>query len=172
MEEELLDAWRTHCRLNLFLLDAIPPESLSGVSASKGRSVGQILAHIHNNRLLWLENAGRDLVTALGKVEKEQATDKVVLRQSLEASGLAVEGLIKRSLEAGGKVKGFKGHAARFLGYLIAHDWYHHGEIGMTLTQSGHPLDKRVAYDIWDWRKPERAMCLDPSANCRRPSRG
>jgi uncharacterized damage-inducible protein DinB len=40
-----------------------------------------------------------------------------------------------------------------FLGYLISHEAYHRSEIGMALTQSGHPLDKRDAYGIGAWHK-------------------
>ena len=152
MEDPIIDAWRTHCRLNLFLIDAISPEALPSVSASKGRSVGQIIAHIHNNRINWLEHAGPDLVSDLAKVKRGQSRDKGLLLSSLQASGETVERLLERSLEAGGKVKGFRGHAVTFLGYMIAHDSYHHGEIGVTLTQSCLPLDKEIAYGIWDWR--------------------
>lgn len=40
-EEQLLDTWNIHNRVNLYMLDAIAPEALGGVSASKGRSVGE-----------------------------------------------------------------------------------------------------------------------------------
>ncbi|MDQ6694251.1 MAG: hypothetical protein M3014_07495 [Chloroflexota bacterium] len=52
---------------------------------------------------------------------------------------------------SGGKIKGFKPHAVAFLGYMIAHESYHHGEIGLLLGQMGHPLDKKVAYGLWKW---------------------
>jgi len=41
LEEQILDSWNIHNRINLYLIDAIPPETLSGVSASKGRNVGE-----------------------------------------------------------------------------------------------------------------------------------
>jgi uncharacterized damage-inducible protein DinB len=49
--------------------------------------------------------------------------------------------LAQSGLAAGGKIRGFKPHAAAFLGYLISHESHHRGEIGMVLAQSGHPLD-------------------------------
>ena len=36
-------------------------------------------------------------------------------------------------------------------GYLIAHESYHHGEIGVALAQLGHPLDKKAAFGMWEW---------------------
>ncbi len=41
LEEQILDSWNIHNRINLYLLDVIPPETLSGVSASKGRNIGE-----------------------------------------------------------------------------------------------------------------------------------
>ena len=52
-----------------------------------------------------------------------------------------------------GKVKSFKRSPETFLGYLIAHEGYHQGEIGMVLAQTGHRLPKEVAYGIWEWGK-------------------
>ncbi len=151
MEEQLLDTWNIHNRITLYILESISPEALSGVSASKGRSVAEQFAHLHNVRLMWLKSAAPDLMEGLAKIEKGEVSDKETLSRSLQGSGRAIESLLKRGIEAGGKVKGFKPHATAFLGYLIAHESYHHGEIGMILGQSGHPLDKKVAYGMWEW---------------------
>jgi uncharacterized damage-inducible protein DinB len=51
---QLLETWEIHNRINLFLLDAIAPEHLKDVSASKGRNAGEQFAHLHNVRLMWL----------------------------------------------------------------------------------------------------------------------
>ena len=151
MEGQLAETWNINNRINLYMLEAIAPEALSGVSTSKGRNVGEQFAHMHNVRLMWLEAAAKDLMDGLAKVEKESALDKDLLRRSLEVSGKAIETLINRSEAAGGKVKGFKPHATAFLGYLCAHEGYHRGEIGIILHQSGHKLDQKIAYGIWEW---------------------
>ena len=103
MENPIIDAWRTHCRLDQLLVDAIPPEALPGVSASKGRSVGQIIVHIHNNRLNWLEPAAPNLMKGLAKIKRNQATDKALLLRALQSSGEAIELLLERSLQAGAR---------------------------------------------------------------------
>jgi len=147
----LLETWAIHDRINLYLLDAVDASSLDSHSASKGRSVGEQFAHIHNVRLMWLKSAAPDLLKGLEKVEASGANDKQLLRKSLADSGVAIGTLLTNSLEAGGKVKGFKPHAAAFLGYLISHESHHRGQIALSLKQAGKPLDKKISYGIWEW---------------------
>src|SRR5438067_1400141 len=118
MEEQVLDTWRINNRINLYMLDAVAPEALSGVSASKGRSVGQQFAHLNNARLMWFKPSAPDLLEGLAKIENHEASDKALLRRSLEASGRATEEMIRRGLETG-NIKYFKPHPMAFLGYMI-----------------------------------------------------
>ena len=149
--DALLETWQIHDRINLYLLDAIDPASLVSYSASKGRSVGEQFAHIHNVRLMWLKSAAPELTKDLTKVEKEQAGDKKLLHKSLIDSGAAIGTLLTTALETGGKVKGFKPHASAFLGYLISHESHHRGQIALSLKQAGKPLDKKIGYGMWEW---------------------
>ena len=74
-EEQLLDTWNIHNRVNLYMLDSIAPEALGDISASKGRSVGEEFAHMHNVRLMWLKSAAPELLEGQEKIEKEQSGD-------------------------------------------------------------------------------------------------
>ncbi len=152
METQILDTWRIHHRINLYLLDAIAPEALQGTpTGMKGRSVGETFAHMHNTRLMWLEVAAPDLMEGLARLEKSQAAGNEDLQQALTISGEAIETLLQRAMAAGGKIKGFKPHALAFMGYLISHDSHHRGEIGLLLSQMGYRLDKKVDYGMWEW---------------------
>lgn len=151
LRDQLLESWRIHARINLYLLDAIPPQALGAVPASRGRSVAEQLAHVHNVRLMWLKEAAPELLQGIEKIEKGAPADAAALRAALEASGAAVEEMLRRALEAGGKVRGFKPHAAAFLGYLVSHESHHRGQIALTLKQAGHPLDRKTAYGLWEW---------------------
>jgi len=148
---QLVETWQIHDRINLYLLDAIDAASLSSHSASKGRSVGEQFAHVHNVRLMWLKSAAPELLKGLNKIEAEQANDKKLLAKSLTESGKAIGTLLAQSLEAGGKVKGFKPHATAFLGYLISHESHHRGQIALSLKQAGKPVDKQISYGLWEW---------------------
>ena len=150
-EKQFLETWEIHNRINLYLLDAVEPAALVSLSASKGRTVGEQFAHVHNVRLMWLKSAAPELLAGLMKIEKEQAVDKKLLRKCLAESGATIESLLSTSLRDGGKVKGFKPHVSAFLGYLVSHESHHRGQIILSLKQAGKPLDKKILYGIWEW---------------------
>ena len=118
VEEQLVETWNIHDRINRYLLDSVPADALVATLAPKHRSLSKLFAHMHNVRLLWLKSAAPELLKGLAKLEGEE-TDKDELASALQASGKAIAALIRKSLAAGGKVKGFKPHVVAFVGYLI-----------------------------------------------------
>jgi uncharacterized damage-inducible protein DinB len=150
MEDQVIETWNIHDRINRYLLKAVPDEALPTRLAPKHRTVYQLFAHMHNVRLMWLKAAAPDLLEGLAKLEGESGK-KDTLAESLEASGKAIAALLERGLAAGGKIKGFKPHAVAFLGYLISHESHHRGHVGWTLKNSGKPLDQKTAYGLWEW---------------------
>ncbi|HWD40234.1 MAG TPA: DinB family protein [Fimbriimonas sp.] len=146
--EQSLETWRINDRLNHYLLKALADEAL-GTPLTKGKSVGGQFQHIHNVRLMWLKPAAPDLLEGLSKLEGD--VPGALLGDALTHSGQAIEKLLQRAFENDGKVKNFKPHAVAFLGYLIAHEADHRGQIEVALRQAGTPLPDKVGYGLWEW---------------------
>jgi uncharacterized damage-inducible protein DinB len=156
MDEQLLDSWDIHNQMLFKLFDAVEPEGFAGKPVGmSGRSVGNIFAHINNIRRGWIEVAAPALLEKVEKIptktkaEREAITGEM-LRPALVASAQAVREMLQGGLEKG-KLKNMKPHLMGSFSYFIAHEWYHIGEICMTLTQSGHKLDDKILYGIWTW---------------------
>jgi uncharacterized damage-inducible protein DinB len=149
MIEQVISTWQIHNRINLYLLDAIAEEHLADTASSKGRTVGEQLAHMHNVRLMWLKASAPALLDGLDKLEKDNLT-KAHLTAAFNASSAAIEQLLIQGFEAG-KIKGMKPYPMTFLGYMISHESHHRGQIMLALKQSGHPVDKKVQFGLWEW---------------------
>ncbi|MCF6133189.1 DinB family protein [Flavobacterium wongokense] len=147
---ELIDTWLINNRINLYLLDAIDESHLNDISASKGRKVGDQFAHLHNVRMMWLKASFPELLEGLNKLDKETIITKSILELELNKSAEAIAKLLEKGI-AEGKIKGFKPHPTAFLGYLISHESHHRGQIMLALKQSGHAVDQKTQFGLWEW---------------------
>ncbi len=151
MADPLIDTWQIHDRIHGYLLKAIPPAGLLAAAPSGGRTVGQVFAHIHNVRLMWLSAAGVAAPAGATKVDLDSSLTAAGLGKSLAASADGITTLVESALQNGGKVKGFKPHVHAFVGYLIAHESHHRGQLMVALKANKMALDKKHAYGIWEW---------------------
>lgn len=150
MQDQLIETWQIHNRINLYLLEGISPEALADCPTKKGRNVGDQFAHMHNVRLMWLSVSAPDLMSGLEKIEKGAELSVHDLQAALIESGAAMETLLQRGIETG-KIKGFKPNVTAFLGYVIAHESHHRGQIVLTLKLAGHMVDKKIQFGMWEW---------------------
>jgi len=150
MSTPIQETWSIHNRINLFLLDAVSHDQLALLPSAKGRSVGQLFAHMNDVRLMWLKASAPELLEGLKKLGPDSHS-KADIALALQNSGKAIESILGQASLAGGRVKGFKPHVTAFLGYLIAHEAHHRGQVALILRQNGQPLDKKISYGMWEW---------------------
>ena len=152
MLEQLLEAWRTNNRISRFLIERISDEGMgSTLSKHGGRTVAGQFAHMHNNRVWQLQKRAKDLAEGLEVFATKTSPAREELIAAFEASGAAVEAFLSDVFEEKPKRRGFKRGLATTLAYFVAHESHHRGSILLTLKQSGHRLDQKISYAIWDW---------------------
>jgi uncharacterized damage-inducible protein DinB len=100
--------------------------------------------------LYLLENRAKDLAEGLFKFETEEEPSKKRLKEHLEASSSRIEAFLEDSAAGTAKRRVFKKGVIPHLGYLIAHESHHRGNILLTLKQCGHNLDQATRYAIWN----------------------
>jgi uncharacterized damage-inducible protein DinB len=146
----LLDAFNTNNRINQYLIDSLPAAAWRAKPADgKGRTIPAIITHMHNVRVMWLKVAAKG-----SKIPAQLNRAKVTPSQALHAleqSRHALSVVISRAMASDGRIKGFRPDVAGFLGYLIAHDAHHRGQIAMLARQFGYPLPQKAIFGMWEW---------------------
>jgi uncharacterized damage-inducible protein DinB len=149
LAEQLVESLDISNRITLHLLEACSDDGLAHV-LPKGWGLAAQFAHIHNVRLMWLDAA--KVPHGLVKLAtKAAAHPRSALHDALTASNAAMLEVVAGLLRDGKRMPGFKPHTPAFVGYLIAHHAYHHGEIGLIARDIGQPIDKQHAFGMWEW---------------------
>jgi uncharacterized damage-inducible protein DinB len=149
--KSLLESFGVNEKANQLLISNITEPAWQADSPTgKGRSIADVAAHIHHVRLMWLSAADKTAKVPV-KLDPDKATRDQVLT-ALKASATAMEKLLQKALEdPAGKVPNFRPDVVSFVGYLIAHDAHHRGQIAMMARQVGHPVPPKVTFGLWEW---------------------
>ena len=149
LPQALLHAFDTNDRINQYMLENLPTEAWRAEPPEgKGRTAAAIAAHMHNVRVMWLKAAKASDIPA--QLERDKVTPAQAAK-GLEQSRAALAEVIKAAVDGDGRVKGFRPDVAGFVGYLIAHDAHHRGQICMLARQVAHPLPQKAMFGMWEW---------------------
>jgi len=149
LPQALLNAFEANDRINHYLIENLPAEAWSAKPGDgKGRTIAAIVAHMHNVRVMWLKAAKVNAIPA--QLDRATVTPAQAVK-GMTSSREALHALIETSLKGDGRVRNFRPDVAGFIGYLIAHDAHHRGQVTMLARQLGHPLPQKAMFGMWEW---------------------
>lgn len=128
--------------LNASIWDAEPP-------SGKGRTIAAVVAHMHNVRVMWLKAAAKGSKIP-DQLDRHTVTPAQAIK-GLNTSAAALREVIANALATDGRIKGFRPDVAGFVGYLIAHDAHHRGQVTMLARQLGKPISQKTMFGMWEW---------------------
>jgi uncharacterized damage-inducible protein DinB len=160
--EALIRAWRTADRVTSYLVENLPAALWSqAVPGAPRRTVRTIVAHIHNCRCAWIKALGaRHGIEVPRKVDARRVR-AAELARALARSSAGIVDLMRLGAARGGAVppaewQNFPTDLAHFLGYFVAHEAHHRGQLCLIARQLGHRLPASVTNGLWQWKARAR----------------
>lgn len=162
LRDAILPAWKTNNRVTVFLVEHLPPELLdSHIPGAPRRSLRMITGHIHNARCMWIKTLGKEHGIAVPRSVDRFSVKAKDLIPALERSSSGMLSLLELGCDHGGSIPMSKSYVWRnlpldvghVLGYFIAHEGHHRGQIVMLARQLGHRLPAEIAGGLWQWSK-------------------
>ena len=146
-------------RMNQILIEHLDPAAWRAKPPGKARPIGAIFTHMHNVRTKWVRLTAPHLKVPR-QLDRAHCTPKQA-RAGLGESAARCEEMLAEALGGGGRVEKFlrDGWARpwpvgpEMLCYMLSHEAHHRGQVCMLAHQLGFPLQKEVAYGIWNWEK-------------------
>jgi uncharacterized damage-inducible protein DinB len=151
--EALLDSWDRNNTILVNLLRAIPADGLKLRATESGPSIGELFAHIHYVRLVFVAEDVPELAEDPPEEEwaAEYGPDR--LAGMLNESAVAVRQAVKSRVETGRQMDLHYDHPILLLQHMIWHEGYHHGQMKLALKLAGCPITDEeagpVTWDIW-----------------------
>jgi uncharacterized damage-inducible protein DinB len=165
LRDTILNAWKTNNRVTVFLVEQLPTELWEAtVPGAPRRTIRMIAGHMHNARCMWIKTLGKEYGIAVPKsVDRHKVTPKDLI-PALQLSGNGILSLLEFGCDHGGTIPASSAYVWRnlpldvghVLGYFIAHEGHHRGQIVMLARQLGHRLPAEVTNGLWHWVKRSR----------------
>lgn len=165
LRDTILGAWKTNNQVTVFLVEHLSPELWgTAIPGAPRRTVRMIAGHIHNARCMWIKTLGKEYDIAVPRsIDRYKVTPKDLI-PALQLSGKGILSLLEFGCDHGGTIPASSAYVWRnlpldvghVLGYFIAHEGHHRGQIVMLARQLGHRLPPEVTNGLWQWSKRSR----------------
>ena len=151
--EALLDSWDRNNIILTNLARIIPEGGLDARAIEGSPTVGEMLAHIHHVRLVFVEEDAPEFARTPVEHEREWVPERDPDRMTemLNQSAKAVGEAVKSKVQAEQEMKQHYDHPILLLQHMIWHEGYHHGQIKLALKLAGHPITNKEAGPV-TWR--------------------
>jgi uncharacterized damage-inducible protein DinB len=170
--EAILATWRTNNRITLFLFEHLPPGLWAAtVPGAPRRTIRMIAGHIHNARCMWIKTLGEPHGLPVPPLVNRHRVGARQLLPALRRSGKGIICLLQLGCQHGGVIPATRSYmwrnlpldVAHVLGYFIAHEGHHRGQIVLVARALGHRLPSEVTAGLWQWsqRAAEAAARLE-----------
>ena len=167
LRDTILDAWKTNNRVTVFLVEHLPAELWKAtVPGVPRRTIRMLAGHIHNARCMWIKTLGKEHGIAVPRNVDRYKVKPEGLIPALERSSTGILSLLKFGCDQGGSIPATSAYVWRnlpldvghVLGYFIAHEGHHRGQIVMLARQLGYRLPAEVTGGLWQWSKRAREV--------------
>jgi len=167
LRDTILDAWKTNNRVTVFLVEHLPVELWEAtVPGAPRRTIRMLAGHIHNARCMWIKTLGKEHDIAAPRNVDRYKVKPEDLIPALERSSTGILSLLKLGCDHGGSIPPTSAYVWRnlpldvghVLGYFIAHEGHHRGQIVMLARQVGCRLPAEVTGGLWQWSKRAREV--------------
>jgi uncharacterized damage-inducible protein DinB len=167
LRDTILNVWKTNNRVTVFLVEHLSPELWEAkVPGAPRRTIRMLAGHIHNARCMWIKTLGKEHGIAVPLSVDRYKVKPEGLSLALERSSAGILSLLELGCEQGGSIPPSTAYSWRnlpldvghVLGYFIAHEGHHRGQIVMLARQLGHRLPVEITGGIWHWSKRSREV--------------
>jgi len=174
--DALVATWRTNNRVTTFLFESLPSELWpKRVPGAPRRTVRMIAGHIHNARCMWIKTLGAKHGIAVPRSVDRRKVRRDELLRALARSSEGMVKLLELGLARGGRLPGRPAwwpcptDLAHSLGYFLAHEAHHRGQVCMLARELGHRLPAAVTAGLWQWSRREKEWTRLSPATPSRP---